>query len=153
MTVFSWRWFPAWLIASMLVVAAVNGYMVYAAVGSFPGDAGMDGFDLSNSYNRVLKAEETQAALGWHVETSIDKQRLPQLTIVDRDGKPLAGVKVDVQAERPVGPKNHTVLAIHDLGYGHLQSDTALFSGQWDLLVTIRSGDNVYSTTRRVVVR
>src|SRR4051812_41948038 len=102
MSAFSWRWFPAWLIASMLGVAAVNGYMVYAAVHSFPGVAGTDGFDLSNNYNHVLKAEEAQAALGWHIETSVDKQRQPLLTVVDRAGKPLPGVKIDIEAERPV---------------------------------------------------
>src|SRR3954452_1373474 len=111
MSAFSWRWFPAWLIGSMLGVAAVNGYMVYAAVHSFPGDAGTDGFDLSNSYNRVLKAEEAQSALGWHVESAIEKH-LPVLTVVDRNGQALADAKVDVQAERPLGPKDHTVLAI-----------------------------------------
>jgi nitrogen fixation protein FixH len=153
MRALSWRWFPAWLIAAMVGVAAVNGYMVYAALHSFPGEAGTDGFDLSNSYNRVLKAEEQQSALGWHVETSVDKQRQPLLTVLDRDGRPLSGMQVDIQAERPVGPKDHTVLAMRDLGDGHMQSDTTLFSGQWDLLVSVRSGEAVYSTTRRLVVR
>ena len=51
-----WRWFP-WAIAlSLLVVVAVNGGMVWAALRTFPGVAGTDGFDLSNHYNRVLAA-------------------------------------------------------------------------------------------------
>ena len=91
--------------------------------------------------------------MGWHVETSIDPQRHPLLMVVDRDGRPLENATLDVQAERPVGPSDRTVLALHDLGQGKMLSDTTLFSGQWDLLVTIRSGDRVYSTTRRLVVR
>src|SRR4051795_1673488 len=150
MSAFSWQRFPAWLIGSMVGVAVVNGYMVYAAVHSFPGEAGTDGFDLSNSYARVLKAEAEQAALGWHVETAVDPQRHPLLTVTDRDGKALAAAQIDLQAERPVGPKDHTVLAIRDLGEGHLKAETTLFSGQWDLLVTIREGSDVYSTTRRI---
>ncbi|MBS0644351.1 MAG: FixH family protein [Acetobacteraceae bacterium] len=149
----SWRWFPVWLIAAMVGVAIVNGYMVYAAVKSFPGPVGMDGIDLRNDYNRVLDVESVQAALGWRVETSIDAQRRPLLMVVDREGQPLPAARIDVEAERPVGPKDHTVLALRDLGQGRLQSDTTLFSGQWDLLVTVHSGDHVYSTTRRVMVR
>ena len=149
----SWRWFPVWLIAVMVAVAGVNGYMVYAAVKTFPGEAGLDGFDLSNEYGRVLKAEAKQVALGWHIETSVDPQRHPTLLVVDRDGKALPGEQVDVVAERPVGPKDHTVLSMRDLGDGRLYSETTLFSGQWDLMVTVRDGDRVYSTTRRVVAR
>ena len=149
----SWRWFPAWLIGVMGIVAVVNAYMAYAAVKTFPGEAGTDGFDLSNSYNRVLASEQRQSALGWHVETGIDSGRHPLLLVVDRDGKPLPGAAVAVAAERPLGPVDHTVLALHDVGGGRLQSDTTLFSGQWDLLVTVHSGDKVYSTTRRLVVR
>lgn len=149
----SWRWFPVWLIAAMIGVAAVNGYMVYAAVKTFPGPVGMDGVDLRKDYGRVLDVDSAQAALGWHIETTVDKQRHPLLMVVDRNGQPLPAVRVAVEAERPVGPRDHTVLALRDLGQGRLESDTTLFSGQWDLLVTVHSGDQVYSTTRRVVVR
>lgn len=148
-----WRWFPIGLIAVMAMVLAVNGYMVFAAVRTFPGSAGIDGFDLSKEYGRVLEAESAQAALGWRVETTFDAQRHALLMVTDRDGKPLADAAIDVEAERPVGPKDHTVLAVRDLGRGRLQSDTTLFSGQWDLMVTVRSGEHVYSTTRRLMVR
>ncbi|HVZ08155.1 FixH family protein [Rhodopila sp.] len=149
----AWRWFPAGLIASLGIVIAVNGVMIFDALKTFPGEAGTDGFDLSNQYGRVIAAERQQAALGWHVETGVDQQRRPVVLVTDRDGQALAGAAVEAAAERPVGPEDYTRLALRDLGGGRLQSDTHLFSGQWDLLVTVRSGNHVYTTTRRVVVR
>jgi hypothetical protein len=45
MTSSAWRWFPLGLFASMALVFAVNGYMVYVSLSSFPGAAGTDGFE------------------------------------------------------------------------------------------------------------
>jgi len=149
----SWRWFPAWLGIAMALVFAINGYMVYAAVVSFPGQAGTDGFDLSNGYGRVLESEREQAALGWHVDASVDTGRHPRLQFADRAGQPLPDLHIEAIAERPVGPEERTTLSLRDLGQGRLQSETTLFSGQWDLLLTVHSGDHVYSTTRRLIVR
>jgi nitrogen fixation protein FixH len=149
----SWRWFPAWLGIAMALVFAINGYMVYAAVVSFPGQAGTDGFDLSNGYGRILEAERVQTALGWHVDATVDTGRHPQLQLTDRAGKPLSDLRVEAIVERPVGSDERTSLSLRDLGQGRLQSDTTLFSGQWDLLLTVHSGDHVYATTRRLIVR
>ena len=45
----------------------VNAGMVYAALHSFPGEAGDEGFALSNHYDAVLEREQREAALGWTV--------------------------------------------------------------------------------------
>ncbi len=85
-----WRWFPLGLITAMGFAFAVNGYMVYTALRSFPGTAGTDGFDLSNDYRRVLQAAAQQSALGWRIESSLDENRRPILHLTDRAGAPLA---------------------------------------------------------------
>ena len=48
----------------MGVVVAVNVGMIYAALASFPGNAGEEGFGLSK-YNAVLDHVEREAELGW----------------------------------------------------------------------------------------
>lgn len=148
-----WRWFPAGLIAAMGLVVAVNGYMVYDALETFPGQAGQDGFDLSNEYQRVLATAQQQAALGWHVEAETAGGRVPVLHLTGRDGAPLDGVTIDAKAERPVGPADSTALSFRAVGNGRFEADKSLFSGQWDILVTIRAAGHTYSTTRRVVVK
>lgn len=148
-----WRWFPHGLIASMAIVFAVNGYMVYDALQTFPGQAGQDGFDLSNEYGRVLATVQQQSALGWGIEAGMTATRYPVLRLTDRAGAPLANAAIDARAERPVGPAQATVLAFRQLEAGRFQADTALFSGQWDILLTVRSDGKLYSATRRVTVQ
>jgi nitrogen fixation protein FixH len=148
-----WRWFPLGLIAAMGFVFLVNGYMVFIALSSFPGTAGTDGFDLSNDYKRVLQAAARQSALGWHIEAELDAARHPILHLADRTGAPLIADAIDAQAERPVGPAETTVLAFRPIGEGRFQADQTLFSGQWDIMVTVHEGGQFESTTQRMVVR
>ena len=108
----SWRWFPVGIIGALVVVAIVNGGMVYSALHSFPGSAGEDGFDLSNSYDRVIKAVGLQAELGWHVQGSADASRHALLRVTDSSGQPLVNAVVTAQAERPVGPPETTKLTL-----------------------------------------
>jgi nitrogen fixation protein FixH len=148
-----WRWFPLGLIAVMGCVFAVNGYMVYTALSSFPGTAGIDGFDLSNGYDRVLHAAAQQSALGWRIESGLDETRHPLLHLTDQAGAPLSPEALEAHVERPVGPVESTVLTFQPLGEGRFQSEQALFSGQWDMMVTVHAGGQIDSTTRRVIVR
>lgn len=148
-----WRWFPVGLIASMGVVFAVNGYMVYDAVSTFPGAAGTDGFNLSNEYKRVLATAHQQAAVGWQIEASVTATRYPVLLLTDRNGAPLTVAAIDAQAERPVGPADTTVLAFRSVGDGRFQADKSLFSGQWDIMLTLRADGRVYIATRRIMVQ
>src|ERR1039457_524351 len=67
----AWRWFPLWVALSLLVVIIVNGGMMWAALSTFPGAAGSDGFDLSNNYDKVLDRVAQQQALGWTVQASV----------------------------------------------------------------------------------
>jgi nitrogen fixation protein FixH len=147
-----WRWFPHGLIGSMALVFLVNGYMVYDAFSTFPGVAGQDGFDLSNEYGRVLATAQAQAALGWRVEAALTGERFPVLLLTYRDGSALAASEIIARAERPVGPVESTNLAFRALEDGRYQADTSLFSGQWDILVTVRADGQVFRATRRVVV-
>lgn len=148
-----WRWFPHGLIGSMAIVFAVNGYMVYTAMHSFPGVAGTDGFDLSNDYKRVLAAAQQQAALGWQIEADVDTAKYPVIRLTDRTGAPLTATAIDAHAERPVGPSETTALTFRPVGQGRYQADTSLFSGQWDVMLTVHADGRLYSATRRVVVK
>jgi nitrogen fixation protein FixH len=148
-----WRWFPVGLIAAMGVVFAVNGYMVYDALSTFPGAAGQDGFDLSNDYKRILATAQQQAALGWQIEAEVTDTRFPVLRLTDRNGAPLPAVAIDAQAERPVGPPETTALSFQPVGRGRFQATTSLFSGQWDVMLTVRAEGRLYGATRRIVVK
>jgi nitrogen fixation protein FixH len=148
-----WRWFPHGLIGTMGIVFAVNGYMVYDALSTFPGVAGRDGFDLSNEYKRVLATAQQQAALGWQIEAGVTNERFPVLRLTDRTGAPLTATEIKAQAERPVGPVDSTALTFRAIGDGRYQTDTSLFSGQWDIMLTVHADGQMYNATRRLVVK
>jgi nitrogen fixation protein FixH len=148
-----WRLFPLWMIASMGLVFAVNGYMVYDAYHTFPGAAGADGFDLSNAYKRVLATAQQQAALGWQIEAEVTGEHYPVLRLTERSGAALTGAVIDAQAERPLGSVEATALAFRPIGDGRYQADTSLFSGQWDIMLSVRADGRQYNATRRVVVK
>lgn len=149
----AWRFFPHYLGGVMLVVFAVNGYMMYDAFKTFPGEAGQDGFDLSNEYDRVIAAAKQQATLGWTVDASIGADRTLSLTLAGRTGAPLAGAEIIATAERPVGPPERTALVFRQAVDGRYQTPTTLWSGQWDILMTIKADGHVFGATRRVVVK
>jgi nitrogen fixation protein FixH len=149
----AYRWFPHGLFIAMGVVFAVNGYFIYAAVDTFPGAAGTDGFDLSNGYDKVLATAARQAALGWQVEVAVDDAGHPLLRLADRLGAPLQGVAIDAHAERPLGPPEVTKLTFHPLGHNQFLTDAPLGFGQWDVMMAVTSVDSRYTTTQRVVVK
>jgi nitrogen fixation protein FixH len=148
-----WRWFPHGLIATMGLVFLVNFYMIYDAYNTFPGVAGRDGFDLSNEYKRVLATAQRQAALGWLVEAGVTDERFPRLRLTDRTGVPLSATEIEAQAERPVGPAGSTALDFRLMGDGRYQADTSLYSGQWDIMLTLHADGQEYRATRRVIVK
>ena len=153
MTLFSWRYFPLWLTVSMAAVFAMNGFMVYNALHTFPGQAGQDGFDLSNEYKRVLATAQQQAALGWQIEADATAAGLPVLRLTDRNGGALAAASIEAQADRPVGPPETTVLSFQSMADGQYRADKALTPGQWDIMLTIRAEGRRYSATRRLLVK
>ena len=150
----AWRWFPWALAGGMAVVFAVNGAMVAFAIGTFPGKAGSDGFDLSNHYDRVLETAERQAALGWKLDATLDAAGRPVVTLTDRAGVPLADARVEIVAQRPLGEADRARLTLRAAGAGRYVAEGALPEpGRWDLTLSATAEGHTVAATRRVVVR
>jgi nitrogen fixation protein FixH len=79
--------------------------------------------------------------------------RFPVLRLADRTGAPLRASEINAQAERPVGPTDPTSLTFRPAGDGRYQADTSLYSGQWDMMLTVQADGQDYRATRRVVVK
>lgn len=149
----SWRLFPVAVVVAMSVVVAVNAGMVYAALYSFPGKAGDEGFDLSNHYDAVLERAQREAALGWIVVAQSDEAARPVVSATRRDGSPLHGASITASAERPLGAPETRHLAFHEVSAGNYVADTALTGpGQWDLTLSASSEGHTMAATRRIIV-
>jgi nitrogen fixation protein FixH len=148
-----WRHFPLAIVAGLGLVVVVNAGMVYAALHSFPGQAGDEGFALSNHYDAVLEREQREASLGWAVEARVDSMGRPEVRVTDHDGLPLRGVSMAASAERPLGAPERRSLVFSEIATGSYVADGTLPTpGQWELTLSASLGGHDMAVTRRVIV-
>ncbi|MDE2005671.1 MAG: FixH family protein [Rhodospirillales bacterium] len=145
----AWDWFPWAIWISLLVVIVVNAGMIWAALSTFPGSAGEDGFDASNSYNTALRAAARAEALGWHIALDLHAGNRPELALSGPAGTPLPGAAVTTSAERPVGPPERRALVWHPAAPGHYVSDP-LPRGRWILRIAVRAEGHEVTATRAI---
>ena len=148
----AWDWFPWAIAAALAVVILINAGMIWAALATFPGQAGEDGFDLSNGYNQVLRAAARQKALGWHVALGVDAARRLGVALAGPDGTPLPGATAQAVAQRPVGPRETQQLTMLPRPDGGFRAARPLARGQWQVALTIHAAGHVYTTERRLIV-
>ncbi len=102
-----WLLFPWFIAAAMSVVIAVNCFMAWSALHTFPGNAGSDGFDLSNRYNAIIQRMKQEAGLGWGVAAQVDQAGHPVVVLtgsVRRRHSP--GATIEAIAQRPLGDRH-----------------------------------------------
>jgi nitrogen fixation protein FixH len=149
-----WRLFPWLVAAAMTVVVVVNAGMIYAALASFPGKAGNEGFELSNQYDAVLDQARHTAELGWTITAVAGKSGTAEIILTDRSGAPLTGATVAAAAERPLGERDARQLVFHENTAGRYVAGAALpLPGQWDLTLSASADGHTMAATRRIVVR
>jgi nitrogen fixation protein FixH len=149
-----WLYFPWFVAAAMGMVIAVNCFMAYSALQTFPGNAGSDGFDLSNRYNAIIERVRQQAETGWTVQGTADGAGHPVLMLTDRSAAPLSGAAIAATAQRPLGDRHMTQMRFTEVFPGQYRGDVALDEkGQWELQIRVIAGGQEFSTTRRVIVK
>jgi nitrogen fixation protein FixH len=148
-----WRFFPLAVVAGLGLVVVVNAGLVYAALHGFPGQAGDEGFALSNHYDAVLDREQREAALGWTVVARTDAAGRPEVRLADRNGSPLRGASLAASAARPLGAPETQSLVFHEVDAGSYVAGAALpMAGQWELTLSASFGGHDIAATRRVIV-
>jgi nitrogen fixation protein FixH len=87
-------WIPWVFVGAMLLVVAVNGVLVFAAVDTFTGVTVGKSYDKGRAYNHVLEEAARQDALGWQPQAALEGGAL-RLTVRDRAGQPVAAHRRD----------------------------------------------------------
>lgn len=147
-----WRLFPWAVAAAMLLVVAVNAGMVFAALHTFPGQAGDEGFQLSNHYDAVLDRADQQASLGWNLSAAASGGRAI-VTLRDRSGASIDGADVVATAARPLGASDTQRLVFRETADHRYVADATLpLPGQWELTITASADGHDVAATRRVFV-
>lgn len=149
------RYIPWLFVLGFAIVVAVNGTMIWFAVGSFSGLYTPKPRDRGLHFNDVVAAGQARDALGWHVEPrwrpEIDQL---EIDVSDRDGTPLTGAQVTVELVRPAekrapfGIAMTTVEGGRHAGYAVLPAH-----GNWDLDIVVERDGQRFAQTRRMFLK
>ena len=150
------RFIPWIFVLGFVVVIAVNGGLIYAALGSFSGLVSDHAYEQGRLFNAALKARATQEALGWRValsvEPAVDGAARVLVEAHDRAGQPLSGAAVGVTLLRPVQPGHDHDVVLNERGSGRYAGTVAVdLAGQWDARIEIVRGADRYTATRRIL--
>jgi nitrogen fixation protein FixH len=118
---------------------------------AFPGTVANDyqkKYDLYNNYIGQLKNQHER---GWHVKDGwIDKPvegkpALFRINVLDKQGNPITGAQVTISFLRPSNKSMdvNTQLPEQNAGF-YGQTVTLPAPGLWDLLITIKKGDDIH---------
>ena len=149
-------WIPWLFVGFFLVVIAVNGTMIWVALGSWTGLATNQAYDRGLTYNRNLEAAARAAALGWQpsLAATLDGETgTVELILNGADGAPVTGAEVTVRFERPTSEGLDFAVPLAGTAPGVYRGGFVLpAEGAWNLHATIRRGEDLYVHDQRVVL-
>jgi nitrogen fixation protein FixH len=152
---FTGRKFLALLLGLFLVVAAVNGLMIWYALSSWTGLVSDSAYEDGLGFDRVLAQSRAEAALGWRgtIAYGAPSGQL-RVTLADRTGRPLSGLQVSAQWLRPTQEGFDRLVPLAELGEGCYEATIRPpLPGQWDVRITAKDGGrDRFHAQKRVLV-
>ena len=149
------RYVPWLFVAGFAIVIAVNGVMVWFAVGSFSGLYTDRAREIGLHYNKVIAEQRARDALGWKISTRwhADIGKI-ELSVTGPDGQPLSGARPRIELVRPAEKRPPLPVALAALGAGQFAGYVDLPErGSWDLDIIIERDGERYAVTRRMFLR
>jgi nitrogen fixation protein FixH len=154
-------WKSPWVIgwtASIFVVLGVNLFMVYLAVDTNPGLVVEDYYERGQDYERTLFAERAKDP-GWHMTVNLPKTVTAgsvtpvHFSVLDKAGVPVEPDSVIFYAYRPSDATQDFSVPMAKEAMG-MYSAKAQFGlkGAWDILASVRTGEDEYHVGRRIDV-
>lgn len=131
------RWIPWVMAGGMLVVIAVNGVLITAAVTTFTGTTQRQTYATGRTFNHVLEEAARQRAMGWTAELRRDGNEW-LLQANARDGGTLpAGTRLRGLLVRPVeGTEVPMAFTVHGPGRWSAPAQ-AMAPGLWEARMTL----------------
>ncbi|MFN3348961.1 FixH family protein [Pseudorhodoplanes sp.] len=140
------------------VVAAVNAFMIRAAVTTFAGTETASAYRAGLAYKEEEAAAAAQAALNWQVEGRIARNTAGDavltVQIKDNNGVPVRGIAVDARLVHPASARLDQAVPLTRMADGSFRGSAEIAAGQWTLSLDIeRDGERVYRTKSRVMLK
>lgn len=138
------------------VMLVANGVLVYFAVGTFSGGDKANPYQSGLRYNETISAAEQQESLGWQNEITYDdgSGRIT-LHILDKNLKPVGGLKHSATVSRPATDREDQAVEFEEISQGIYMADVRLAPGNWVVSFVSRQGeggDPVYRMKRRLII-
>jgi nitrogen fixation protein FixH len=116
-----------------------------------------DSYQKGVNYNQTLEQVKKQNDLGWQV--SIQYQRMTEikgaimLKVLDKNSVPLKNPQIYINFRRPTQEGFDFIKNIDPIDGVYRTVVDFPMSGQWDALIVVRSGDDVYQEVKRYVIQ
>jgi nitrogen fixation protein FixH len=114
------------------VIIAVNLFMAFQAVSTFPGLEVSSSYADSQTFDVRRAAQE---ALGWEASVTAAEGQVI-LTLVDAEGRPVYPAELEVLLTRPTTQTDDQLLALTRGPNGTLTAPAELAEGRWRLRMT-----------------
>jgi nitrogen fixation protein FixH len=144
-------WIPWVFVGGMLLVLAVNGGLIVAAIRTSSGVAISRPYERGRSYEQVLAAAARQDGLGWKAEITVQGGSL-LVALRDREDRAIPAAIAGL-LQRPA-ERDQVPLAWQPLGPGAWQAPLAgIRRGQWEARLTLEGpGGAVFEAQRRIML-
>ena len=147
-----------WLVSFFLVVFAVNGVLVRAAISTFGGVETTSSYMAGLQFEHEVAVAEQQNALHWRVTGRIARdsagQAVLDISARDAQGKVLAGLSADARLAHPADERLDRVIDMRPVSGDAFRGEAPAQPGQWDLIVDLYRGDQrLFRSRNRVTLR
>ncbi|MTI18839.1 nitrogen fixation protein FixH [Rhodobacteraceae bacterium RKSG542] len=127
-------------IAFFGIIASVNGFMVFKAIGTFPGTEVSSSYKVSQRYNQEIARAKAQEALGWAVEANVERSSDGVVQVLlqasDKEGAPITGERFMVTFKRPTLTSADVTLPLSEKSSGVFVGNISdIAAGNWDIVV------------------
>ena len=127
----------AGFVAAFGLITAVNLYLAYSAVSTFPGLEVKNGYVASQTFDVDRAAQES---LGWQVSANLIEGGILRIAIRDRSGAPAAVDNLSATIGRPTERRDDQVLVL-ERGTSGYAANVDLAPGKWHLWLDAVSRD------------
>jgi nitrogen fixation protein FixH len=133
------------------VVIAVDLLFIVKAYESFSGQIVKNPYEAGLAFNQRLRDQQHQAALGWQVDAGLRPDGDLVVTVLDKAGAPVEGLRARATLERPATERGRLELVLRESAPGVYRARQALAAGAWDLSALLDGPDGPFRAERRII--
>lgn len=133
------------------IIIAVDVLFMVKAYESFSGQIVKNPYEAGLAFNQHLRDQKHQVALGWQVDAGWQPDGDLVVTVLDKAGVPVEGLKARATLERPATDHGRLEVALAETAPGVYRGRQALARGAWDLRALLDGPAGPFQAERRIV--